>query len=225
MLAGMKNKLKAIGLDGFAMLLLSNLIIVATLGLTLLAILIHVIRVAFTAPTSVTGQRWIIVPGMCLRNDLPNAEFKRRLERARQLFDTAGGGKIILLGGIVGANTVSEAMAGKHYLLELGVPETHIVLEQNSSNTLENFRFAKRDIATTETSAVIVSSRYHLARCGVMAKSLQIEHQLCGAEDQLSWLPGMLLRLLKEAYHLHWYWSGRYWAKATGNEKMLRRLQ
>jgi len=58
-----------------------------------------------------------------------------------------------------------------------------------------------------------------------MANSLQIKHQLCAAEERLQWSLTNLLRLLKEAYRLHWYWCGYYWAKATGNKVMLRRLQ
>jgi uncharacterized SAM-binding protein YcdF (DUF218 family) len=107
-------------------------------------------------------------------------------------------------------------------LIQRGVPKSHIVLEQTSSNTFENFRFAKAQIAQVgRAEIVIVSSRYHLARCGVMASCMNIKHQLCAAEDQLQWSPENLLNLLKEAYYLHCYWCGRCWAIATGNKTKL----
>jgi uncharacterized SAM-binding protein YcdF (DUF218 family) len=220
MFADIINKLKTVGFDGLATLLLSNLIIITTLGLTPLAILIYVARIATTAPKWISGQFWILVPGACLRNNQPSTEFKRRLERAYQLFEELPGNKIVILGGVVGSNTISEAEAGRTYLLHRGVPESHILMEQHSGNTLDNFLFAKAEKPQVgQTNTVIVSNRYHLARCGVMANSLQIEHQLCAAEERLCWSPLNLLRMLKEAYRLHWYWCDIYWTRVTGNEK------
>ena len=219
MLANMNRKLNAIGLDGVGILLLSNLIIVATLGLTLLLILIFVARIASASPISVLGRVCIIVPGMLLRNNQLPAEYERRLERAMQLFDNGTSTEIVILGGIVGPNTISEAMAGRNYLMRRGVPKSNFALEQSSRNTFENFRFAKAKITQIgQTETVIVSSRYHLARCGLIASLMNIKHQLCGAEDRLQWSPEILLKLLKEAYYLHCYLCGRYWNIATGRK-------
>lgn len=207
------------------MLLLSMAVIVVTLGTTLFLFVVYVTRIALRTPVIVTDCHAIMVPGMCLENNLPNNEFKRRLLRARALHDAGNYRLVILLGGVTGNNSLSEAIAGKQFLTAQGVSEAVIQLEQESNNTLENFRFA-RCLITEETSDVaLVSSRYHLARCGVMANSLQIKHQLCSAESSFEWRPVNILLLLKEAFHLHWYFSGRFWATMTGNEKMLRRLQ
>ena len=222
----MNSKFKAIGWDGIAMLLLSNLILVATMGLTFLLPLFYVLRIAIKSPITAMGVRSIIIPGMCLTDNQPNAEFKRRLNRAATLRGDNDISHIFILGGLTGGNSVTEAAAGKTYLIQQQVPERLLVLEEKSNNTLENFRFAKQLIDESDGGcAALVTSRYHLARCRVMADSLGIEHQLCGAEARFAPTLINILCLLKEAYHLHWYFSGRYWATLTGNKKMLARLR
>ncbi len=220
----MKNKFHAIGWDGIAMLLLSNLLIVFSLGTSIFYLLMKVVMTAQRSPANTRGEI-LIVPGMQLVANQPNQEFIRRLSKASQISTPNKTPKILILGGLTGGNTISEAQAGRRYLEQQGFDTTQIFLEEKSNNTLENFRFSKQLLPVNEQYPIIVSSRYHLARCSTMAKHVGIAHTLCGAEDSLSLTPRNILLLLKEAYHLHWYHSGRYWATLTRNQKMLARLR
>jgi hypothetical protein len=58
-----------------------------------------------------------------------------------------------------------------------------------------------------------------------MARSLGIPHRLCAAEEKLFFGPRTIGRIFIEAYHLHWYFVGRYWAAMTRNARMLERLR
>ncbi|MFC1748979.1 YdcF family protein [Pseudomonadota bacterium] len=226
----MNKKLKAIGWDGLAMLAVSNVIVFASMGITLLLLLGYVLRIAVKAPAAVKPMGCVVIPGKCLKRGAPDAEFIRRLDRVAAVYNTPmlerAEIKIFVLGGVTDGNTVSESSVGQRYLQQLGVPPACVVLEDKSNNTLENFRFAKALINSEEMGeAVVVSSRYHLARCGVMAKSLGIPYELCAAEAYFSPGPRNLLNIALEAYRLHWYFCGRYWAMITRNKKMLAKLQ
>ena len=223
------KKFRAISSDGFAMLGLSNLVIVASLGLSLLIALLHTAWIAFKTPATVKPSKWVWVLGVQLVSNLPSHDYRLRLRRARSLYNKFKNISIVVLGGITGKSCISEAEAGKEYLLAHGLPESGINLEQESSHTLENLRFAQAmvcaDMPEDEHSVVLISNRYHLARCRAMAKKLSIPHQLCAAEDRLVFSLRNAMLILKEAYQLHWYLVGCRWASMTNNQKMLMRLQ
>jgi uncharacterized SAM-binding protein YcdF (DUF218 family) len=223
------KKFHDIGLDGFAMLGLSNLVIAASLGLSLLIVLLHTAWVAFKTPATVKPSKWVWVPGVQLVANLPSADYRLRLRRAKSLYNKFKNISIVVLGGITGKSCISEAEAGKEYLLAHGLPESDLSLEQESSHTLENLRFAQAmvcaDMSEDERPVVLISNRYHLARCRAMAKKLSIPHQLCAAEDRLIFSLRNVMLIFKEAYHLHWYLVGCRWARITNNQKMLMRLQ
>jgi hypothetical protein len=71
---------------------------------------------------------------------------------------------------------------------------------------------------------LLVTSRFHLARSSLLAAGLGIAHTCCAAED--SRLPARrdLPRMLIEALLIHWYVTGRSFARLTGNKRMAARI-
>lgn len=96
----------------------------------------------------------------------------------------------------------------------------HITLEDRSRNTLENLRHGRALLAAGDRVTVI-SSRYHLARCHAFAAVLGLQYQLCAAESRWTWGAASLWALLKESLHLHWYYTGRLWARITADPELL----
>ena len=71
---------------------------------------------------------------------------------------------------------------------------------------------------------MIVSNRYHLSRSKQMANGLGLKVDLCAAEEKLDVSLLSLFKLMTEAMHVHWYKSGRFYARFTNNERMLNRI-
>ncbi len=215
------------GLDGLAMLAVSNLVLFFSMGFSLLLSFHAVLRAAIATPAQISVSHWILVPGVRLQADQPVADFTQRLARSLQLFDSEKNHRLILLGGWTQGSSISEATAGQDYLVQCGIPEGRILLEQRSLHTLENFLFARQLMAESpETGCcVIITNRYHLARCSSMASYIGIDHVVCAAEDSFELGMRNLGLVLREAYLLHWYYVGRCWARVTMNRAMRARLK
>jgi uncharacterized SAM-binding protein YcdF (DUF218 family) len=212
------------GWDGLAMLLLSNLVLLATVGLSGLWMLYRVWRIARDTPFAGVEGDWVMVLGARLRHDRVAPGYARRLQRAVALYRADPRRCILLVGGHTGGS-VSEAECGREFLRGLGIPESNLLIEDQSLNTLDNLRHARRLLAEIrEQPFVLVTSRYHLARSEVLARGLGLRPVLCAAEERLRRSPSMLWRLGLEAYYLHWYAVGRIWSRWTGNRHSLARI-
>lgn len=207
--------------DALSVLMLSLIIMILTVGslyLLLLIFIFHKARSSSTQQEAITKSTYIIF-GKKLINSLPDQDYRYRLMRLLQCpFDTA-----IIMGGKTGNSKISEAEAGLSFLQEKGLGENKtVLLEQSSENTLENLKNTRQIL--NNKPAVIVSNRYHLARCGVLAESLSITYTLCAAEEVFSCSLHNLGKCLKEAFYIHWFYSGKCWAKLTDNKRMLNKI-
>jgi len=212
------------GWDGLAMLALSNLLLLATLGLSGLWLLRRVWRIARDAPVAGVKGDWIVVLGARLIHDQVAPGYARRLRRAAALHQADPRRRILLVGGHTGGS-VSEAECGREFLLELGLPAASLFIEDQSLNTLDNLRQARRLLAGDRVRPfVLVTSRYHLARSQALARGLDLQPVLCAAEDRLRLKPWTLWRLGLEAWYLHWYEVGKAWSRWTRNRHSLARI-
>lgn len=216
---------RGMGWDGLAMLLLSNLMLLVTLGSSGLWQFRRVWRIARDAPATVAEEgEWVVVLGLRLRRDQVTLDYARRLGRAAALYQADPRRRLLLVGGRTGG-TVSEAERGRRFLLESGVPTDHLFVEDQSLNTLDNLRQARRLLTAGEQrSWVLVTQRYHLARAQALAHGLGLQPRLCAAEERLRHDPKTLWRLALEAYYLHWYDVGRTWSRWTRNRRSLARI-
>ena len=222
------KKIDAIRSEGFITLLLSNLILIFTAGLGGIWALGMIYRYASSTTSGVTNkQNLLLVFGKHLLNGKPDADYTQRLNRAKALLNNQSAGWVAILGGTTGKDLISEASAGKNFLLAQGVAERQILVEDKSRHTLENLQFAREMISKNadhnpDHAVVLISNRYHLARAHAMATGMRIKHELCAAEEDWSFNRKVLLNLLVEAYYLHWYYAGKYWSVWTNNKKWLR---
>lgn len=212
------------GWDGLAMLALSNLLLLATLGLSGLWLLRRVWRIARAAPVAGVHGDWVVVLGARLIHDQVAPGYARRLRRAAALYQANPQRRILLVGGHTGGS-VSEAERGREFLLGLGLPAARLFIEDQSLNTLDNLRQARQLLAGDGARPfVLVTSRYHLARSQALARGLDLQPVLCAAEDRLHLDPWTLWRLGLEAWYLHWYEVGRAWSRWTRNRHSLARI-
>jgi uncharacterized SAM-binding protein YcdF (DUF218 family) len=204
--------------DALLVLLLSVLAMPLTLGTFYLTLFAVVLYKATKTPTTppLRGATYLVF-GKKLRRNRPDLEYQARLDRLLQCRFQ----KAILMGGHTGGS-ISEAQAGYDYLQAHGLDKQIMHLETDSHNTLENLKNARQLLAKKDT--VIISNRYHLARCSALASSLGIKHHLCAAENHFRCNPENLLKCLLETFYLHWFYSGKGWALLTRNRRMLNKL-
>lgn len=208
---------------GYMMATLSLLIMLLSGGLTLLIALLYVWRTAATVSPSANGKH-VIVLGKRLLNNVPDHDYRTRLDRATALFQTAPDRQLYLLGGTTGNADISESLAGMEYLMERGIPAAHLHLEQSSRNTLENLNQLRTHGDIPDLAITLISNRYHLARASIMARQFGFQVEPCAAEEHAT--KGILAKLnyLIEALLLHWFLSGLCYAKLTRNQAMLIRI-
>jgi uncharacterized SAM-binding protein YcdF (DUF218 family) len=213
-----------IGIDGLAMLALSCVVMLVSLGSTLLVALGYVVWIGVATAATAPAASVIIVLGMQLGlGGVPRKRYRRRLQRARRLL--VPGAEIVILGGQTRAGVVSEAEAGMRYLLRSGVPAGQIRLEDRSRHTLENLRHYREQFGERPAEPpVLVTNRFHLARSSLMARGLGLAHTRCAAEDSGWALLRQVLGIVREAVLVHWYLVGRTYARWAGNERMTARI-
>lgn len=125
---------------------------------------------------SIADPDYIIIHGAALINDSPTPLLKKRLDKGIEVFNASFKNAFFIVSGGQGADEiVSEAEAMKNYLINKGIPESKIIKEDKSHNTLENLLFSKRIIKDTDKKVIIVSNDYHILRCVIYAKNIGLK--------------------------------------------------
>ena len=209
--------------------LVSVLVLLLSGGLVWLGYVIHVCRVAARSPLVPPRRMVALVFGRQLERNLPAPDYCQRLHRALALVQAARTDHLLLLGGSSNGQC-SEAAAGHAWLRQNGLPEATLVeLEQDSTDSLENLRHARsllqgQPARTRLPPVALVTSRYHLARCLMLARRLGFDSVPVAAEAVLPRRPRYLGRLLMEASYLMWIDLGMRWAALIGHRRMAERI-
>ncbi len=153
-------------------------------------------------------------------------DFRDRLRRAADVRRRQPARQLILLGGGFGDGD-SEAELARRGLFEEGVSTAAtILLESESRDTLQNLRNARELLRDRPQAGpvVLLSSRYHLARCALFARNLGLDAELCAAEPAWRWHPVALWRVAGEAAYVCWTDLGTRWARLVRHRGMIARV-
>ncbi|MDX8351680.1 YdcF family protein [Cognatiyoonia sp. IB215182] len=131
----------------------------------------------------------IILLGAAVWPNGPSPTLRRRSAHAATLWHAERAAQIIACGGF-GAHPPSEAAAMRDLLIAAGVPESAIVLEDQSTTTLENIQNALPLLPGKEV--IIVTDRYHAKRALMVARHFGLQATAdCPQMDEM----GLRLRL------------------------------
>lgn len=107
-----------------------------------------------------------------------------RLDAARQAYADGRVRTIIVTGARGGDEPVSEAVASRDYLVQRGVPEADILLDDESYDTVQNLRHAREIMEQNGLeTALITTSDYHITRAMWIADEVDIEAGALPAES------------------------------------------
>lgn len=210
--------------DGYLTLALSILLITSSFGITLLLALAHVLRTAIRSHYT-SSLSHVVLLGKKLVNNIPDQDYQHRLDRALSISKIAPDIQLYIVGGTTGTATISEARAGRNYLLTHKIATTNIHTEEKSRDTLENMKNLKLSGLIPAMQISMITNRYHLARAARIARGFGFTVELCAAESKYTPGLGATLSLLAESFHLHWYLTGLGFATLTRNQRMLSRIQ
>lgn len=112
---------------------------------------------------------YIVVLGAGLRGDRPSLVLVYRLRAAADYLAHNPDCKVVVSGGQGANEWISEAEAMRRELVDLGVEESRIFLEDQSTSTNENLTFSKQFIPDG-ASVVIVTNKFHVFRACHLAR-------------------------------------------------------
>lgn len=163
------------------------------------AILADFIAARHKAPL---GQDFLIVLGCGLKKDgTPTPLLKGRVDLALDFYrrQLAEGGKpacFVVSGGQGPDEVQSEAASMRGYLLEQGIGEDRIRVEDRSRDTAENMRFSRAIIDRENPKARIAffTTNYHVFRSGLKARQAGMKAVGMGAPTKWYFWPNAAVR-------------------------------
>lgn len=145
------------------------------LGLAILLFGVLQIVIAVHDGGHMTGQPdLMLVFGCQVRKDGPSILLRDRLDTALDYLEDHPDMPVLVTGGKGNNEHVSEAQAMEDYLVEHGIDESRITMEDQSFNTRENLLFSREILEEQgknpgELHILAVSNGFHLARIEMLA--------------------------------------------------------
>ena len=107
---------------------------------------------------------YVLILGGPLEGDNPSPLLYERIKTAAEYLKEHPAMKAVCSGGIKGKNQrLSEARIMKNALLDLGIEEERILLEEKAKTTLQNFKYTKA-LVGEDAKVIYVTSAFHIWR-------------------------------------------------------------
>ncbi len=127
-------------------------------------------------------EETVIVLGCGIRGERVSVGLAKRLNKAAEYHEKNPDAMIIVSGGQGPQEDIPEALAMKRYLVEKGISEDKIIMEDKSTSTITNFRYSREimeEKGLSLSSVVFVTNGYHVYRASSYAKDegfIEISH-------------------------------------------------
>jgi len=148
------------------------------------------------------NRDFIIINGCRVGSDgRPLPLLQGRVDRALAFWEkqrraTGRAAVLVPSGGQGPDEPVSEARSMADYLLERGVDEAHILLEDRSVSTEENMQFSRALIHARQPGARVgfSTSNYHVFRTGMLSREAGLRAEGMGSRTKWYYLPNAFVR-------------------------------
>ncbi|MBR6033769.1 MAG: YdcF family protein [Clostridia bacterium] len=135
---------------------------------------------------------YIIILGCQIKSDgtltkLLKARVDKAIEFSKKQKEKTGKDLIFIPSGGKGNDEImSEAQAMKNYLIEQGIKEEKILVEDKSKNTYENIKFSNKLINENKKNAKVAFSttNYHVFRAGTIATNQNLSIEGIGSKTK-----------------------------------------
>ena len=158
-----------------------------------------IIHASFGSPKE--QAEYMVVLGAKVREDGPSVSLWDRIYGAADYMQTHPQTIAIVSGGQGADEPMTEAQAMYEELVNLGIDETRIWLEDRATSTWENINFSldviEEKTGVRPTKLGVLSSEYHLFRAGLFARECGVE-EFIGIPAQTSRLSQMINHFMRE---------------------------
>ena len=134
-------------------------------------------RMASAMATEPDEPATLIVLGCRVEGDRPSVALLRRVDTAADYLLAHPSVQVVVSGGQGADERVSEAEAMRRVLVDRGVDEDRILVEDRSTSTLENLTFSEELLSQhgLGTSVIVVSEGYHMHRALALAERVGLD--------------------------------------------------
>lgn len=133
------------------------------------------------------GLDYIIVLGCQVKGERPSKALAERLDTARIYMEENPDTKAILSGGQGSGEDITEAECMRRYLEDSGIDSARLLIEDESTTTVENLKFSQKFVNAGVNTVGIVTNNFHVYRsvriarkagyvnvCGIAAPSRSV---------------------------------------------------
>ena len=117
-----------------------------------------------------TDLKYIVVLGAQVRGEKPSRALRLRLEGAVSWAADCPDAVLILSGGQGSGEEITEAECMRRFLIEKGIPESRMILEDRSSTTRENLLFSDRLTGCAKEKTGVLTNAFHVYRACLTAR-------------------------------------------------------
>lgn len=137
---------------------------------------------------------YVIVLGAQVRGNVPSKALQKRIAKAEAYLKENQGTIAVLSGGQGKGEEISEAQAMYDCLVEAGIEKERLMMENRSTNTVENLEFSARLIGK-DAEVGLISQNFHIYRALKLAKH-QGYQNVCGiaAPSEALYQPHFMVR-------------------------------
>lgn len=122
------------------------------------------------------GLDYVVVLGAQVKGEVPSRALHKRLKKVLQYAEENGDTILILSGGQGSGEDITEAECMRRWLVERGIDPKRLILEENSTSTMENLKFSDELTECSGTRTGILSNNFHVYRAVRLAEKLGYEH-------------------------------------------------
>ena len=126
---------------------------------------------------------YVLILGGPIDGDAPSPLLLERVKKGAALLKENPQLTAVVSGGIKGeTQRLSEAEIMKNALLQCGISEDRIILENQAKTTLQNFQFTRKLLGDTARVA-FVTSRFHIWRSKKIMKKAGVQYEAVAAPN------------------------------------------
>lgn len=141
---------------------------------------------------------YVIVLGAGLRGSTMSTMLRYRMEKSLEYLELYPNTKVIVSGGQGPDEDIPEAEAMKDFLVMRGITEENIIMEDKSTNTMENLIYSKEIIEKDENyenkQISLITNGFHVFRAEFLAKRVGLELKGMPARSYIYAIPNFYVR-------------------------------
>ena len=124
--------------------------------------------------TRIKGDETLIVLGSQIIKDQPHMALKLRLDEAIKIMKKHPNIRAIVSGAQGYDEEYTEASIMKKYMVENGIKEERIILEEKATSTITNFELSKKIIEerNLNPNIIVTTNNYHAYRSEIIARKI-----------------------------------------------------